>query len=181
MDRPQQGTAVEELYMAKCPKCSREMSFWKSMCDSCFSVQIAERMDNPGEADRRRASYARVREENQQRIEEVCSTIDSPLARLLAQYLGQQVTLNLPGDSGITVVVLVDVSDAHFTVTIGESLVSHHPLVQIVQVVESADRSGVPFSGGFSTLGILLNSIQPEQKPTTFSAVGVGVSIPIGQ
>jgi hypothetical protein len=151
------------------------------MCDSCFSAQIAERTDTTGEADRRRVAYAEVQEEHRLRIEEVCARTTSPLARLLAQYLGQQVALNLPDSSGITVAVLVDVSDAHFTVTIGESLVSHHPLAQVVQVLESADRSGVPFPGGFSALRILLTNLQPEQTPTTFSAVGVGVSIPIGQ
>lgn len=166
--------------MAKCPKCGREMSFWKSMCDSCFSAQIAERMDIAGEADRRRTSYARIQEENQQRVEEVCSSAHSPLARLLGQYIGQQVALNLP-ESGMALAKLVDVTDAHFTVTIGESLVSHHPLAQIVQVLESADGSGVAFSGGFSALRIVLSSLQTEQQPTAFSAVGVGVSIPIGQ
>lgn len=150
------------------------------MCDSCFSAQIAERMDAAAEADMRRTSYAKVQADNRRRIEEVCSIAHSPLARLLAQYIGQEIALNLP-DSGIAPAVLVDVSDAHFTVTIGGSLVSHHPLVQIVQVLESADRSGVAFSGGFAALCIVLNSVHPEQQPKTFTALGVGVSIPISQ
>jgi hypothetical protein len=155
------------------------MSFWKSMCDSCFSAQIAERMDFTAEANERRASYVRVYEANRQRIDEVCAAVKSPLAGLLAQYLGQQVALNLP-ESGLAVAVLVDVSDSHFTVTIGESLVSHHPLAQIVQVLESADRSGVACFGGFFALGIFLNISQPAEKPTLVGAVGVGVSIPLG-
>ena len=151
------------------------------MCDSCLDssldAQKAQwRQDDRGEARKRRLAYADLQITNEHNIHAAMQQVSSPTAKLLAKYIGQEIAVNLPESAGFVAAPLQSVNNDYFTVLIGNGLISHHPLLKIMQILESQDGSGVPFLKQFFPIVIILE--QHTKVPTSFSSVGV--SVPIG-
>jgi hypothetical protein len=145
------------------------------MCDGCFNAQIESNVMGLEEAERRRLAFSEVQTANEQRIAEVTQTLSSPTAKLLVQYLGQEIAVNLPDVAEFVVAMLQSVNDDYFTVRIGTNQISHHPLPKILQMLESENGGGVWFFNRFFPLVVILE--QHTKVPTTFTSIGISIPI----